>query len=124
MKRKHSALSSFMLLATAFNSLSTNAQATKDTVLSNGNHVPFLRMGTYPDEAFDNEIEGVVLVAFTVDTLCQISKKHIVQGIGYGCDEVALKAVNRRFEELLMKVNHAKCHTGQMTVPFNFKLRE
>ena len=113
-----------MVLAAAFNTQPALAQTLSDTVLFNGNHIPLLRLTTYPNKAEEAGIEGVVKVEFTVDTLCQISKKQVAQGIGYGCDEAALQAINRRFEELLMKENHFKCHTGPMTIPFIFKLRD
>lgn len=101
------------------------AQAPADTVISNGNHLPYLfRSAAYPKEAMDAGIEGLVMIAFTVDTLCQISKKQVVQGIGYGCDEAALKLIDRRVEGQLMKANHFQCHTGQMTIPVIFRLSE
>jgi TonB family protein len=125
MIRRFNAIGGFILIASTLISHSTYAQIPKDTVLLNGNHLPYhFRTGAYPDKALDARIEGLVMIAFTVDTLCQISKKHVVQGIGYGCDEVALQAIDRRFEEQLMKANHFQCHTGQMTVPVNFKLHE
>ena len=118
------AIGFFIILAGAFNTQPALAQTRSDTVLFNGNRVPFLRLTTYPYKAEEAGIEGVVKIEITVDTLCQISKKRVVQGIGYGCDEAALQAINNRSEELLMKGNHFKCHTGQMTIPVNFKLRD
>lgn len=118
------AIACFMVLAGACNTEPALSQTSNDTVLFNGNRIPFLYLTTYPNKAEDAGIEGVVKVEFTVDTLCQISKRRVVQSIGYGCDEAALQAINRRFEELLMKENHFQCHTGQMTIPFIFKLRD
>ncbi len=100
------------------------AQTSADTVVLNGNQLPYIRSGSYPIKAEEAEIEGVVMIEFTVDTLCRISKKRVLTGIGYGCDEVALQTINRRFEELFMKRNHFQCHPGQMTVPVIFKLSE
>ncbi len=113
-----------MILAGACNTQPALSQTVGDTVLFNGNRIPFLHLTTYPNKGEDAGIEGVVKDEFTVDTLCQISKKEVVQGIGYGCDEVAFQAINRRFEELFMKGNHFQCHPGQMTVPVVFKLRD
>lgn len=45
----------------------------------------------YPDSAKKAGVEGKVMIGFIVDTygLCNCFK--VVKGIGYGCDEVALK---------------------------------
>ncbi|MCC6839886.1 MAG: energy transducer TonB [Flavobacteriales bacterium] len=99
-------------------------RAQADTSNLNGNRFPsiMLRRSNYPDKAVDAQIEGVVIVGFTVDTLCQISNKHVIKGIGYGCDEEAIKVIDRKFEEILMKENHFHCHPGEMSFPVTFKL--
>src|SRR6185312_8550743 len=47
----------------------------------------------YPIKAKENNIQGKVLIAFTVDTLGKVSNYRIKRGIGGGCDEEALRAV-------------------------------
>ena len=76
----------------------------------------------YPTKAIEAGIEGTVLVAFDVDTLCRITNKRIVQGIGYGCDENALKVINDKIELDLMQANKFACHPGTMQVPVRFTL--
>lgn len=48
---------------------------------------------TYPDEAIQNQIEGNVIVRFAVEPDGSISNPTIVKGLGYGCDEEALRLV-------------------------------
>lgn len=47
----------------------------------------------YPQEALDAKIEGSVMVQFTVDQLGEVAHAKIISGIGYGCDEEALRVV-------------------------------
>jgi protein TonB len=47
----------------------------------------------YPSKALDNNIEGRVMVEFTVRTNGQIDDVKVLRGIGYGCDEEALRVV-------------------------------
>ena len=48
----------------------------------------------YPDKAAENSIYGTVIVAFDIDTNCSILNIRVEKGIGYGCDEEALRVVN------------------------------
>lgn len=48
----------------------------------------------YPPMARENNIQGRVVVQFVVDENGKITKAKIVKGIGWGCDEAALKVVN------------------------------
>jgi protein TonB len=50
---------------------------------------------SYPDEAQKKEITGDVWVQFTVNLDGSISDAKIYKGLGHGCDEEALKAVNK-----------------------------
>lgn len=47
----------------------------------------------YPDVARKNKVEGTVFVSFVVETNGQVSNVKTLRGIGSGCDEVAMKAV-------------------------------
>ncbi|HEX8424983.1 energy transducer TonB [Hymenobacter sp.] len=46
---------------------------------------------TYPQEAQNRNIQGRVLVEFAIDTLGHASKHKVLNGIGGGCDEEALR---------------------------------
>jgi protein TonB len=46
---------------------------------------------SYPKEAVDNKIQGVVIVVFVVEADGSVTNVKILQGIGGGCDEEAIK---------------------------------
>lgn len=47
----------------------------------------------YPAQATENSISGTVYVQFVVDKKGQISDAKVLRGIGYGCDEEALRVI-------------------------------
>lgn len=47
----------------------------------------------YPEEAMKNNIQGQVMTTFIVDAQGNITRAAIEKGIGYGCDEEALRVV-------------------------------
>lgn len=47
----------------------------------------------YPEEALKNGIEGVVAVKYEVDQNGNVIHAAVKNGIGYGCDEEALRLV-------------------------------
>lgn len=49
----------------------------------------------YPDQALEHNIEGRVTVEFTVEPSGQLSDFKIVKGIGYGCDEEAIRLIKQ-----------------------------
>ncbi len=48
----------------------------------------------YPQAALENKIEGTVYLEYTVDNLGVVGDETLIHGIGYGCDEEALRLVN------------------------------
>lgn len=54
----------------------------------------------YPDSAWVNNIEGIVIVEFIVEKDGSISNIKLIHDIGYGCGEEALRIVSKmpRFE--------------------------
>jgi TonB family protein len=48
----------------------------------------------YPSLAKDNQIQGIVIIQFVVTAYGAIHKAKVVRGIGWGCNEEALRAVN------------------------------
>jgi len=48
----------------------------------------------YPPLAKENSIQGRVVVQFVVDENGKITNAKILKGIGWGCDEEALKVIN------------------------------
>lgn len=49
----------------------------------------------YPPLAQENGIQGKVMVEFIVDEQGKITNAKVVKGIGWGCDEAALKVVSK-----------------------------
>jgi TonB family protein len=47
----------------------------------------------YPQQALDNNVKGKVIVQFTVDASGKLTDFKIVRGIGYGCDEEVIRAI-------------------------------
>ena len=47
----------------------------------------------YPEEALKNRAEGSVRVAFDVDVYGKVISAKVTHGIGYGCDEEAIRLV-------------------------------
>ena len=45
----------------------------------------------YPAPAEARGVQGKVVIGFVVDTLGRLSQHRVVRGIGYGCDEEALR---------------------------------
>ncbi|WP_421773567.1 energy transducer TonB [Gracilimonas sp.] len=47
----------------------------------------------YPNEAIENNIEGMVSILFTINEDGSTSNFEAVQEIGYGCEEAVIKAI-------------------------------
>ncbi|MGV3557892.1 energy transducer TonB [Larkinella arboricola] len=49
----------------------------------------------YPEQARQNQVKGMVLVNFQIDSrgYIQDSTIRVIKGIGYGCDEEALRLI-------------------------------
>jgi TonB family protein len=76
----------------------------------------------YPEDAKDNDIEGVVKILTFIDRDGEVIDAQVVEGIGYGCDEAARLAIlYHRFKPGLIKGQKVKV---QMEIPIEFKLSE
>ncbi|WP_109831031.1 TonB family protein [Reichenbachiella versicolor] len=49
----------------------------------------------YPEEALKNNIEGTVVLGFVVKKNGKIKSIEVISGIGYGCDEEAIRVVKK-----------------------------
>lgn len=76
----------------------------------------------YPQAAMDEGIAGRVFVSFIVEPDGSISNAKVVRGIGYGCDEEAIRII-----ESLPTLEPGRRRNKEvrvaMTVPVNFKLQ-
>lgn len=84
---------------------------------------PGVKKINYPKPALDANIQGNVLVQFDVDSTCSLVNRKIVKGIGYGCDEEAIRALDQ--VEMYFKSEHnSKCCPVKGTMlPIRFRLK-
>jgi len=75
----------------------------------------------YPIEATQNQIEGKVYISFIVKSNGTITNVKLFRGIGYGCDEEALKVV-RSMPNWIPGHLNGKPANIQMMLPIWFKL--
>ncbi|GAA0879982.1 hypothetical protein GCM10009119_29520 [Algoriphagus jejuensis] len=75
----------------------------------------------YPQEAKEAKIEGKVLVTFVVKSDGTVSSSKILQGIGGGCDEEALRVVANSGVWTPGKLDGKSVNT-QITLPVQFKM--
>jgi protein TonB len=47
----------------------------------------------YPSEALNARVEGSVMVGYDIRDTGKVENSHIIKGIGYGCDEEALRLI-------------------------------
>jgi protein TonB len=75
----------------------------------------------YPEIAKKAGVEGRVIVQFIVDEQGSVVDPHVVRGIGAGCDEEAVRAVQQaKFEPGKQRGKAVKV---KMSLPITFKLR-
>ncbi len=48
----------------------------------------------YPEEALAAQIEGTVIVEYEIDSLGIANPLRVLKGIGYGCDEEAMRIIS------------------------------
>ena len=75
----------------------------------------------YPVDARRKGIEGKVIVSFVVNLDGTVSDIEVVQGIGGGCDEEAIRIVNESPKWTPGTVRGKAVRT-RMRLPLNFKL--
>lgn len=76
----------------------------------------------YPEMARENEVEGKVYVRFVVNPDGSISTPQVVRGIGYGCDEEALKVLGQMPKWIPGEQNGQKVQVVK-TLPINFRFK-
>ena len=74
----------------------------------------------YPAEAEEKNISGTVIVAFDIDSACQIINIRIDKGIGFGCDEEAIRAL-KEAQKNCNGIRPKKCTPKfYIKIPFTF----
>ena len=69
----------------------------------------------YPNEAINQQIEGIVYITFEVDHMGKVFSPTIIHGLGFGCDDEAIRLVN------LLKYN--KTYNRGLRVKKRMRLR-
>jgi TonB family protein len=75
----------------------------------------------YPNKALNNFIEGVVFVQFVVNEKGEVTQPRVLKGIGYGCDEEALRAVSL-MPNWQPGIQNGKAVSVEFKLPVRFKL--
>ena len=76
----------------------------------------------YPDFAKNNGITGKVYVRFTIDTTGKVIDVKVIKGLGYGCDEEAIRIIKLLPNWVPAKRN-GKAVKVRIGFPINFNLR-
>jgi TonB family protein len=74
----------------------------------------------YPEQALANKIEGDVYVVYTVDNIGKIVDVEVIKGIGYGCDEEAIRVIRSMVYEPAR--NRGVKMKAEMRTRIHFKL--
>jgi TonB family protein len=73
----------------------------------------------YPKEAENANIEGGVIVGYEINDNGMVQNPHIIKGLGYGCDEEAIRVIGLlRYEKVKNKRVRVKL-TTQTTIHFH-----
>ncbi len=80
----------------------------------------FNRYLFYPENARNKEIQGTVILTFDVDSTCAVVNRKVVVGIGFGCDQAALYALDKVAKEMKREYKLYKSFSG--TLPSKFIL--
>jgi TonB family protein len=75
----------------------------------------------YPQEARNKGVEGKVFIQFVVDTDGSISDVEVLKGIGYGCDEEAVRVL-KAMPAWKPGMQKGEPVNVRMSMPINFKL--
>ncbi|MCG9910982.1 MAG: M56 family metallopeptidase [Flavobacteriales bacterium] len=76
----------------------------------------------YPQTAIESNIEGKVIVEFTVSTDGKIKNIQVKRGIGYGCDEAAMRVVEK-MPDWIPAEKDGKKVAALMVLPIKFALQ-
>jgi len=77
---------------------------------------------TYPEMAQKYAIEGTVTVLVTISPQGKITETKVVEGLGHGCDEMALQLV-QDMPKWTPASNYGVPVTSKQLLQFNFSLR-
>lgn len=88
------------ILCVTFSSAYTIAQPVKqpkDTIL------PCEVSFKYPAKAQENQISGIVTLLYDIDSLCRLVNIRVEKGLGYGCDEEAIRGLMEAYKKCSLR---------------------
>ena len=77
----------------------------------------------YPKVALDNNVQGKVMVSFVIDKEGKVKNAEILRGIGFGCDEEALRVIENMPSWSAGMQNKRKVNV-KMIIPIVFNVTE
>lgn len=77
----------------------------------------------YPKEAIENKVEGVCIVQYDIDVKGNVLNPKVLSGVGYGCDEEAIRLVKLLKFEVPKQIYKLKV-TFHKTTHIRFKLNK
>lgn len=75
----------------------------------------------YPATAREKQVEGVVKLKIKINSNCETEELSILEGLGFGCDEEAMRSV-KRLLELVKTYAPEQCEEIDTIMPIHFKL--
>ncbi len=75
----------------------------------------------YPEEAMKNKIEGDIIVKFKVTGKGEVINPEVVKGLGYGCDEEALRLVGMLSYQSVKNRGVRVITDNKIKIPFRIK---
>ena len=75
----------------------------------------------YPEEAHKNNVEGKVIIEVVIDQDGSILETKVLKGIGSGCDEAAVAAIEKT--KFLPAEQDGKNVKSKVVIPVSFKLK-
>lgn len=76
----------------------------------------------YPDTARRMSVQGKVLISCEVTEDGKLVNERVVEGIGGGCDEEALRMIQLIPDEWIAGIKNGKPVRTKITLPIAFKL--
>lgn len=91
----------------------------------NGDYKAFMTDNlNYPSEALEKGVSGVVTVEFTITSQGEVTSIRVLRGLGYGCDEEAIRVVkltNKMWTPGMVKGEYVNC---KLLLPVRFEIRD
>jgi TonB family protein len=76
----------------------------------------------YPELAQKYAVEGTVVILLKLDRLGKVTERKVIKGLGFGCDEAALAALDSLPDWNPARAN-GKLVDSSVYVPLKFRLR-